>query len=91
MPAPKLIADAERDVHRAVLAARSLGATATAGLELAEHVLAEVRHFAYCVSEAETITPRDVERLVSSIVGFPVSVDIDCPRQQAVAYSRLVR
>jgi hypothetical protein len=75
MPAPRLIADAERDVARAVAAARSLGATATPGLEQAECLLAEVRHFVYSVSDSKGLNMQaDIERLLFSILGFKVEV-----------------
>lgn len=75
MPAPKLIIEAERDVHRAVIAARNLGATATAGLEQAEALLAEVRHFALMTADSRCLTlSADASRLLSAILGFQVEI-----------------
>jgi hypothetical protein len=93
MPAPRLISDAERDVRRAVIASRNLGATATPGLEQAETLLAEVRHFAYSAAESKCLNlDADVERLLSSILGFKVEVlGTRVGFNDAEGFSRLAR
>ncbi len=93
MPAPRLIADAERDVRRAVIASRNLGATATPGLEQAETLLAEVRHFAYSAAESKCLNlDADVERLLSAILGFKVEVlGTRVGFNDAEGFSRLAR
>jgi hypothetical protein len=93
MPAPRLIADAERDVHRAVIAARNLGADATHGLQQAETLMAEVRHFAYSASETRCLgLSEDASRLLSAILGFEVKVTaVSVGFNHAEAYARLAR
>lgn len=92
MPAPKILAEAERDVRRAVIAARNLGSTATAGLEQAETIMAEVRHFAYSVSDSKTLRTEDASRLLSAILGFKVEVrTVAAGLNDLEAYARLAR
>lgn len=93
MPAPRLIANAERDVHRAVIASRNLGATATPGLEQAETLLAEVRHFAYRAAESKCLDlGADAGRLLSAILGFKVEVlGTRVGLNDAEGFSRLAR
>lgn len=92
MPAPRLISDAERDLHRAVSAARALGASATAGLEQAEALMAEVRHFAYNVSDSKTVRTEDATRLLSAILGFKVEVrTVAAGLNELEGYARLAR
>lgn len=74
MTAPRNIIDAERDVHRALIAARSLGATAAHGLETAEHLLAEVRHFSLTATDSGHLSLDACSRLLSAVLGFEVRV-----------------
>lgn len=92
MPAPRLISDAERDLHRALCAARTLGSEVQHGLGTAETLLAEVRHFAYCVSDSKTVRTEDASRLLSAILGFKVEVrTVAAGLNELEAYNRLAR
>jgi len=93
MPAPKILAEAERDVRRAVTAARNLGSTATAGLEQAETIMAEVRHFAYSTAESMGLSSTaDASRLLSAILGYQVTVlGVQAGFNDTDAYRRLAR
>lgn len=93
MPAPKVIADAERDTRRARSAAESLGAPVMHGLRTAEDILAEARFFAYATSESRCVTlTEDASRLLSAILGFEVEVTgVRYGLNQAEGYARLAR
>jgi hypothetical protein len=92
MPAPRLISDAERDLHRALCAARTLGGEVAHGLATAETLLAEVRHFAYDVSDSRACSSETASRLLSAILGFKVEVRaVDCDWALLEAYARLAR
>ncbi len=76
MPSPKLILEAEQATAKAIRAATSLGAEGETqeGLFLAEHLMAEIRHFAYGVGETGVVGHAEASRVLSAILGFEVNV-----------------